>query len=83
MSGLRIQKWGNSQGIRFSKEILKESGLKIGDSLECYIEKGKIVLKPTTGLRRSKYDLSQLLSDIPKKFNNPEYDFGESVGREL
>lgn len=83
MNGLKIQKWGNSQGIRLSKELLKKSGLRIGDNLECNIEKGEIVLKPTKGMRHSKYDLSQLLSSIPKNFHNPEYDFGESVGEEF
>jgi antitoxin MazE len=82
MNGLRIQKWGNSQGIRLPKEVLKQSGLSVGDSLECNIEEGKIVLKPISGVRRRKYDLAQLLSNVPTNFKNPEYDFGEPVGGE-
>ena len=82
MKGLTIQKWGNSQGIRIPKEILNECGLRIGDRLECNIEREKIVLRLVAGTRRKKYDLADLLANVPKNFENHEYDFGKPAGKE-
>ena len=34
MEVLRVQKWGNSQGIRLPKKILKDLGIDINDKIE-------------------------------------------------
>lgn len=31
----RVQKWGNSQGLRVSKEILEKAHIAVGDSVDC------------------------------------------------
>ena len=41
---VQIKEWGNSQGIRFPKEVLKEAGFAVNDRLNVEIENGKIVL---------------------------------------
>ena len=43
---LRLKQWGNSQGIRFTKEFLKRAGLSANDTLNAEIVDGKIVLTP-------------------------------------
>ena len=40
----RVQKWGNSNGIRIPNEILKELKIKTGDALTIKMEDGKIIL---------------------------------------
>jgi len=55
-----VKRWGNSQGIRLSKELLDQSGFNIDDELEVDVSKGMIVLvKPfrhqTLEERASKY----------------------------
>ena len=43
---LRIKPWGNSSGIRFTKEFLNRAGLKPNDTLDAEIVDGRIVLTP-------------------------------------
>ncbi len=42
-----LKKWGNSSGIRFSKEFLRRAGVKTDDTLNAEIVNGQIVLTPT------------------------------------
>ena len=41
-----LKKWGNSHGIRFSKEFLSRAGVSPNDTLEAEIVDGKIILTP-------------------------------------
>ena len=43
---LRLKQWGNSQGIRFTKEFLRNAGLSENDTLEAEIINGQIILTP-------------------------------------
>ena len=76
----QVKEWGNSQGVRLSKEILKSAGISIDDVLDVTVSNGVITLmKPvrhkTLEERAAEYD-GQLLLD-------GEYDWGEPVGREV
>jgi antitoxin MazE len=46
----QIAKWGNSQGIRMDKRILKSLGLSIGDTVDITKIGEEIILKPTHGI---------------------------------
>ncbi len=41
---IQLKPWGNSQGIRFSREFLSSAGLKPNDVLTAEIQNGKIIL---------------------------------------
>lgn len=41
----QLKAWGNSQGIRLSKELLTLAGIKNNDILEIELQDGNIVLK--------------------------------------
>ena len=43
---VKLKKWGNSHGIRFTKEFLHSAGLSQDDTLEAQIINGQIVLTP-------------------------------------
>ena len=43
---VQLKPWGNSTGVRFSKEFLKRAGLGPNDTLEAEIVDGRIVLTP-------------------------------------
>jgi antitoxin MazE len=43
----QIAKWGNSQGIRMEKRMLRNLGLCVGDTVEITKKGDEIVLKPT------------------------------------
>ena len=41
---VQLKPWGNSQGIRFSKDFLKSAGIRPDETLDAQIVDGKIVL---------------------------------------
>lgn len=41
---VRLKAWGNSQGIRFSREFLASAGIKPDDTLDVKVENGQIIL---------------------------------------
>ncbi len=78
----KLQKWGNSQGIRFPKAILEEARINVGDELDIFVRKGKIIVEPVTRVR-GRYDLKDLVSAMPKKYQPEELDSGAPVGKEV
>jgi len=77
---VQLKNWGNSQGIRFSKEFLKSAGIQPNDTLTAQIIDGKIVLSRTFVHRTLKeraepYGGELHLSD--------EMDWGEPQGSEV
>lgn len=76
----KVQRWGNSQGLRLSKAVLAELGISIGDEVEVVIRDGSILVKP---IRRTqpKVDLADLVREIPVEYR-AEVDWGAPLGRE-
>lgn len=77
----KIQKWGNSQGLRFPKAILNQVHIDVGDEVNIKIRQGTIVIKSVTNIR-GKYSLKKLISKIPKNYKPKEVAWGGSVGKE-
>ncbi|MEW6621424.1 MAG: AbrB/MazE/SpoVT family DNA-binding domain-containing protein [bacterium] len=77
----KIQKWGNSQGLRFPKEVLYRAHIAIGDEVDIKIYRGEIVIKPVTRIR-GKYNLKELVSKIPNNYKTEEENWGSPVGKE-
>lgn len=77
----KIQKWGNSQGLRFPKEILNQANIAVGDEVDVKIRQGVIIIKPVTKIR-GKYSLKHLIAKIPENYKSKEEDWGGSVGKE-
>ena len=78
----RIQKWGNSQGLRFTKALLEEAQINVGDEVQVSVHKGRIVVEPVTKVR-GRYDLEALISKMPKGYRAEELDWGPPAGREV
>jgi antitoxin MazE len=78
----KIQKWGNSQGLRIAKNILKESGISIGDEVNLTVRGGKIVVALKKPARR-KQSLQELVSRIPEGYKTKEESWGKPAGREV
>ena len=82
MEVLRVQKWGNSQGIRLTKKILKDLGIDINDKIEISLNDGEIILRKV-----KKYiDLDDLFKDYKGDYREDfaEFEFfGEAQGREF
>ena len=74
----KVQKWGNSQGLRLSKHVLDLADIAIGDDVQIIVGDGQITVKKAD----SKYDLAELVARIPKRYKAREVDFGPPVGKE-
>ncbi len=77
----KIQRWGNSQGLRLSKAILAQADLEVGDEVIIVVEDGTIVVRPARSVR-GKLDLRALVEAIPKDYAPEEVDWGEPLSRE-
>jgi antitoxin MazE len=78
----KVQKWGNSQGLRIAKQVLEDAQIAIGDDVEVTVKDGVIVISPVKR-RRGKYNLQELVSRIPKDYKAEEIDWGKPVGKEV
>ena len=75
-----ISSWGNSQGVRFPKNVMKELHLSIGDKVKVLVENQKIVLEPVDK-SREKYDINELVKQLPDDYTTYE-EFDNKMGRE-
>ena len=74
-----ILKWGNSQGVRLTSDMLRQAQLQVADPVRIFHEKGRIVIEAV----KPKINLSQLLAQMPNDGGIDLVDYGPSVGREL
>ena len=77
----KIQKWGNGQGLQFTKALLQEAQLNVGDEVSISVQRGQIIIESVTRVRR-RYDLRELISKMPQEYQIEELNWGESVGKE-
>ena len=73
-----ISKWGNSQGLRFPKNLLKELNLSVGDKIKFIIQDEKIILEP---IKTKKYNIKELVKKIPADYK-PYEEFSDKSGLE-
>ena len=78
----RVQKWGDSQGLRLSKELLSAAHIAVGDVVDLALQEGSIVVTPVRRVRGA-LDLEQLVAAIPKGYKPGEADWGPPVGGEV
>ena len=78
----KIQKWGNSQGLRLAKQVLEDVHISIGDDVDVIVRDGLIVIAPARRVR-GKRSLQELVSRIPEKYRAEETDWGQPLGREV
>jgi antitoxin MazE len=78
----KIQKWGNSQGLRLGKQVLEEARIAVGDSVDVAARDGVIVIAPVKRIR-GKQSLQELVSRIPRNYKTGELDWGRPRGREV
>ena len=76
----QVKAWGNSQGIRLPKEIMKSAGIVMNELLEITASEGVITLTKTI---RHKSLEERAMDFGGKLMLDGEYDWGEPVGREV
>ncbi|NSW92892.1 MAG: AbrB/MazE/SpoVT family DNA-binding domain-containing protein [Firmicutes bacterium] len=72
-----VQKWGNSLGIRIPLALAQKIGLKEGTPVDLEAKDDAIII------RRKRYSLEQLLSQVTPNNIHGEVDTGTQVGREI
>ena len=76
----QIKAWGNSQGIRISKDILQIAGMSLNEMLDISVSDGVITLKKTFKHKT----LEERAAEYNGQLNlDGEYDWGTPVGREV
>ena len=77
----KVQKWGNSQGLRLSKQILDEAKIAVGDRVDVMVQDGAIVVAAVE-MVRGRHSLKELVSRIPADHEAQELDWPEPMGQE-
>lgn len=75
----KVQKWGNSQGLRLPKQVLEMAQLAVGDDVEIVVSNEEITVRK---LRSKKFDLADLVSRMPRGYRGGEDGFGAPAGKE-
>ena len=78
----KVQKWGNSQGLRLTKTLLDEARMNVGDEVKVSVQKGRIIVEPVTKVR-GRHDLKVLVSKMPKRYQTEEQDWEPPIGKEV
>jgi antitoxin MazE len=78
----RVQKWGNSQGLRLAKQVLEDAHISVGDDVDITIRDGTIIIAPIKRVR-GKRSLQELVARIPRDYEAGEVDWGNPIGREV
>jgi antitoxin MazE len=77
----KIQKWGNSQGLRLPKSLLSDAQLGVGDEVDISVKDGIMIVTPAKKIR-GKHSLKDLIARIPESYQVGEVGWGDPVGRE-
>jgi antitoxin MazE len=76
----KIQRWGNSLGLRIPRSFAEEAGVEAGSEVDLSVRDGDLVVRAT---KRRAYRLSELLEKVTARNLHGEVDTGEAIGREI
>ena len=76
----KIQKWGNSLGVRIPKNVAQDARIQEGSSVELRVEEGRLIIVPRN---TKKYTLAELVDQITPENMHGETDWGPPVGKEI
>ena len=75
----KVQKWGNSLGLRIPRSFAAEAQVAEGSTVELSVEDGSLRIRP---LRTRKYTLSAWLKRVKRQNLHAEIKTGKPAGRE-
>ena len=76
---VKVVRWGNSQAVRLSKEVLQQAQLREGDELIIHAKQGRIALESAA----SETTLENLVAGITAQNRHCETTWGKRVGNEV
>lgn len=74
-----IRRWGNSLAVRVPRSFAETLGLEDGSVVDLTMTDGRLVISP----KRPKYALDDLLVGVARENSQPDFDWGEPVGKEV
>jgi len=75
---IKIQKWGNSLGLRIPKSVADSTGLSEGSQLTLRVKEGELVLSPV-----EVPPLGELLARIKPGMKPERINWGKPMGKEV
>lgn len=75
----KIQKWGNSLGLRIPRPLAEEMGFEAGSEVTLVVREGELVAAPVG----ARYRLADLLAGVNADNVHDEIDTGSPTGREV
>lgn len=75
----KIQKWGNSLGVRLPKNITEQKALKEGTGVSIVLKNNQIVIEPVA----EEMTLASLVSDISEQNVHTETEWSDAQGNEV
>ena len=76
----KLQKWGNSLGIRIPSNILKSLNIKTNDILNIELDDNKIVISVP---KKKKISLEERFKEYNGENMAKNFSWDESVGKEI
>ena len=81
---VKIQKWGNSNGIKIPSSILKQLDLKINDKVDLTQEEDKIIISKSKKNHKTIEERFEMFNKLPnqEKGRVETYNWKEDLGKE-
>jgi len=76
----RVQKWGNSLGLRIPRSLAEQIGLGAGTAVSLSAKDGELLVKPALPTRLS---LDELLAEVSDSNLHSSVESGSAVGAEI
>jgi len=76
----KIQKWGNSLGIRLPKALIENTPFSLGTEVVFNQKGSELILKP---VKRKYPSLKEIMKGMTRANFEPELDWGPDVGQEI
>ncbi|HTY62964.1 MAG TPA: AbrB/MazE/SpoVT family DNA-binding domain-containing protein [Acidobacteriota bacterium] len=76
----KIQRWGNSLGLRIPRSFAEEAGVEAGSQVDLSMQDGNLIVRAA---KRRRYRLDELLERVTTKNVHREIDTGEPIGKEV
>lgn len=75
----KVQRWGNSLGLRIPRSFAAEARLDAGSTVDITVENGRLVVRAS----RPKYEIESLIRAINSRNIHDAVETGTPVGREI